>query len=256
MRASSIQYCFHYLRRAGASVGAHTHNGCELVYYSSGSGTVRYGGEEMPFAQGMISLTHPGTPHGESWDKDTDVWCVIFDGVEDALLPEGVYTDNNGKIFSLLQALFREQQDNLYGRDEISLSYLEIVLQLMARSNCAILRSRAVFADRLDSAFNYIRDYFNTDISFEELALSIGYSYDRFRHLFKARYNITPKKLVLTRRIEMAGQLLRETDEKIENIARSCGFGSVPQFNVIFKQHRGMTPKEYRTARRTKKEQV
>lgn len=251
MRVSSIQYCFHYLRHAGAAVGAHTHNGCELVYYSSGAGEIRCGEEELAFASGTISLTHPGTPHGERWSEDTDVWCVIFDSALEARLPEGLYWDRDGDIFPLIQALFREQQDNRAGRDEISLGYLEVILQLMARSEGTLSQRRPAAGDRLDSVFYYIQDYYNTDIAFDELALSIGYSYDRFRHLFKARYHISPKQLVLAKRIELAKQLLRESNEKIESIAHTCGFGTVSQFNVIFKKYRGMTPKEYRAARRT-----
>ncbi|MBR7184992.1 MAG: helix-turn-helix transcriptional regulator [Clostridia bacterium] len=250
MHVLSFQYCFHHLRRPDSEVPLHAHRGYELVYYSSGEGVLSLGGKEHPFSGGMISLAYPETLHTERWSEDTHVWCVIFQIDDAALLPEGVYPDPDGEIFRLLSALFAEQQENRFYRDEISCNYLEIILRLMARSVPNQDNRRQPSADRLESVFYYIQDYFHTDIDFSELAQSIGYSYDRFRHLFKARYHVSPKKMVLAKRMELAESLLRNTNDKIESIARTVGFASVPQFNVIFKQHRGMTPKAYRAAQR------
>lgn len=247
-----IQYCFRYLRHAGAGVSTHTHSGYELVYYASGAGTLMYGEEKIDFLPGCMAMSRPRVPHSETWADDTEVWCVIFESGDPLLaaLPDGMYVDTAEEIFPLLEAMFAEQQETRPGWEEISLCYLELILRFLVRRKGNYPRAAPNRVDRLESVLYYIQDYYNTNISFEELALSVGYSYDRFRHLFKQRYGIAPKQMVLSKRFEMAKRMLRETDEKIENIAAACGFGSVTQFNVMFKKHRGMTPNAYRAERR------
>ena len=249
-----IQYCFRYQHHAGAGVATHMHSGYELVYYATGAGKLKCAEEQFDYTPGCMALARPRTPHSETWAEDTEVWCIIFES-EDALLAgltEGLYMDASGEIFAVLKSLFTEQQEIRPGWEEISRCYLEIILRWLARSQDIHPHTRPDHIDRLDSVLYYIHDYCNTDISFEDLALSVGYSYDRFRHLFKQRFGISPKQMVLFKRIEMAKQMLRETDEKIENIALACGFSTVPQFNVVFKKQRGITPKEYRAEKRKK----
>jgi AraC family transcriptional activator of pobA len=131
------------------------------------------------------------------------------------------------------------------GSEQIAAMYLSIILLRLRLRDSAEGEQVEEKNRSLDSVFRYIFDYYNTDIKPQELAASVGYSYDRFRHIFKEKYGITPKQMILYKRLDAAKQQLRR-DGKIENIARSCGFGSATQFNVIFKKTQGMTPSEYR----------
>ena len=246
MQSLSLQYCFQGRRSAGDQIGRHTHHGCELVYYAAGTGSLQLDGEEMTIAPGMLCLIHPDTPHSETWQEAGDVRCIIMDIDEEQRLPEGLYRDLDDEILPLVEAFFLEQQHDRPGREEISRRYLALILALMARLESQPSRRPLPSGDRLDSICRFIQDYYMTDIAFDELALSIGYSYDRFRHLFKARYHVSPTQMVQARRIARAKELLRASDEKIENIAALCGYSSPSQFNVIFKKYRGMTPREYR----------
>ena len=48
-------------------------------------------------------------------------------------------------------------------------------------------------------------------------------------------------------RMQRAGQLLRETDERIAQIAQEVGYTTSNSFSRGFSQYYGMTPREYRT---------
>ena len=78
--------------------------------------------------------------------------------------------------------------------------------------------------------FFYIRSNLSEDVDFRKLAADIGYSYDRFRHLFTETIGQSPKQYLLAARFEEAKRLLRNTDGKISGIAADCGckfyFGS------------------------------
>ncbi|MNR34949.1 Exoenzyme S synthesis regulatory protein ExsA [compost metagenome] len=73
------------------------------------------------------------------------------------------------------------------------------------------------------------------------------YSYDRFRHLFKETYGVSPSEYILSRRIHHAMDLLRHTNTSITSIALECGFSTDAQFCTIFKREMGETPRAYRT---------
>jgi len=47
-------------------------------------------------------------------------------------------------------------------------------------------------------------------------------------------------------RIEQAKLLLAESDDKMEVLARRCGYQSANSFCVAFKQAAGLSPKAYR----------
>ncbi|MCX7867659.1 MAG: helix-turn-helix transcriptional regulator, partial [Limisphaera sp.] len=56
----------------------------------------------------------------------------------------------------------------------------------------------------------------------------------------------TPGQELHRVRIERARKLLAETDDKLDVIARACGYQSTNSFCVAFKHAVGMSPKQFR----------
>jgi AraC-like DNA-binding protein len=67
-----------------------------------------------------------------------------------------------------------------------------------------------------------------------------------FSRRFKDTYGETPHQYLLTRRIERAKHLLRETDRSVTEISLDVGFQSLGSFSAKFKEIVGGTPTEYR----------
>jgi AraC-like DNA-binding protein len=67
-----------------------------------------------------------------------------------------------------------------------------------------------------------------------------------FARRFKDTFGETPHQYVLTRRIERAKHLLRETDRSVTEISLDVGFRSLGSFSSKFKGIVGGTPTEYR----------
>ncbi len=65
---------------------------------------------------------------------------------------------------------------------------------------------------------------------------------------FKACTGSTAVEYLQRRRIDLAKNILRATDDKIESVARSCGYSNVKYFYRNFKKITGQSPAEYRTA--------
>ena len=83
-------------------------------------------------------------------------------------------------------------------------------------------------------------------ITLNSLASFIGYSPTHFQKIFTQTMHISPQKYLETIRINQAKYLLSQHSQSISDIAYNCGFSSQPHFTLVFRQHTGMTPKEFR----------
>ena len=70
-----------------------------------------------------------------------------------------------------------------------------------------------------------------------------------FSRLFKRMFGINLKEYVNRSRTSRAKELLFNTDLKITSISFECGYGSVRQFNRIFRENTGYTPSIFRDMR-------
>lgn len=87
---------------------------------------------------------------------------------------------------------------------------------------------------------------FAAEYDAQAYAAMLNISVSRFNHLFKESMGRSPYAYYLNLRIENAVSLLEDTDMKIKEIARQCGFEDPLYFAQVFKRMRGMTPTGYR----------
>ena len=70
-----------------------------------------------------------------------------------------------------------------------------------------------------------------------------------FARQFRAVFGETPHQYVLTRRVERAQELLRNTDLSVTEICFEVGFQSLGSFSSAFHRVAGMTPTAYRATK-------
>lgn len=83
------------------------------------------------------------------------------------------------------------------------------------------------------------------------LARVSGVSEAHFARRFKEAYGLPPHRYLLSRRIERAKTLLRETDLSITEIAYQTGWNSQGTFGRTFRDVTGESPRELRARERT-----
>ena len=103
----------------------------------------------------------------------------------------------------------------------------------------------------LTPALKFLKENFShPDITNSALADMCNISEVYFRKLFKEYTEKSPRQYILTLRLKKAKHLLSLGDNKIWSIAEACGFESTAHFCRTFKEHFGMSPKDYRKSRR------
>ncbi|MBS0366998.1 MAG: helix-turn-helix transcriptional regulator [Proteobacteria bacterium] len=84
----------------------------------------------------------------------------------------------------------------------------------------------------------------------ERLAGVSGVSETHFAHSFKEAFGVPPHRYLLTRRIERAKALLRDTDLAIVDVAFQTGWSSLGTFGRVFRDITGEPPTELRARER------
>jgi AraC-like DNA-binding protein len=80
------------------------------------------------------------------------------------------------------------------------------------------------------------------------LARAARLSPAHFSREFRRTFGETPHQYLLTRRLERAAALLRNTDRSVADICLSVGLHSVGSFTTSFGRTYGLTPTAYRAA--------
>ncbi|MEO9221985.1 MAG: helix-turn-helix transcriptional regulator [Mycobacteriaceae bacterium] len=78
------------------------------------------------------------------------------------------------------------------------------------------------------------------------MADAAGLSRAHFSRAFRAAFGQTPHVYLLTRRLERAAALLRNTDHSVADICVEVGLTSVGSFTTSYKRMFGRTPASYR----------
>lgn len=87
---------------------------------------------------------------------------------------------------------------------------------------------------------------YNEDLSVDDLAREAGLSRAHFSREFKRTFGQSPHQYLMTRRLERAASLLRNTDWSVARICLSVGLEGVGSFTTSFGRMYGMTPTQYR----------
>lgn len=106
----------------------------------------------------------------------------------------------------------------------------------------------------VEKAMSYIETNYSYPITVEDIAYYVGISRS---HLFRSFQNYmrkSPKDYLSGYRIRQACHLLRETDLSVSTIAYSVGFENNLYFSKAFRKQKGMSPSEYRRAKRKTEE--
>jgi AraC-like DNA-binding protein len=81
----------------------------------------------------------------------------------------------------------------------------------------------------------------------EDMARAAGLSRAHFSREFRAAFGESPHAYLLTRRLERAAALLRNTDRTVLDVCLSVGLRSVGSFTTSFTRTYGVSPTAYRS---------
>lgn len=218
----------------------HTH---ELILFLTGQGETCINGINYPYGPGRLCYTQAGDIRSHTCNATTDYICIRFTGTPPVSgLSSGVYTCKNDIIFSLFKDILNEYKDKNINYLELCNIRIDEIFIKLKRTTVSGNYDQTIYSiiKEIDSVLSFQK-------SVQEMATSISYSYDYFRHKFKDITGKSPTQYIIDKRIENAVILLEKNTYSCTEISQLCGFSSSSQFSHLFKQSLGITPSKYQS---------
>lgn len=105
---------------------------------------------------------------------------------------------------------------------------------------------QALSGGKMRRLIEFIEENLDGDLSLHAMAEVVEISPLYLARVFKAAIGQSPHQYVLTRRIERAKELLRNTDMPVVDVAMAAGFSSQSHLSHWFLRHVGVSPAAYR----------
>lgn len=99
---------------------------------------------------------------------------------------------------------------------------------------------------KLKQALEYMNAHLNENVSLATISEELGISQYYFCRLFKQSTGMTPHAYWIQQRVNRSKQLLKQRELTINDIAIECGFANPSHFAKHFRNHTGISPKEFR----------
>lgn len=253
-----------HLQEAGSlqAVRPHTSTRDNLVSYLcflvlSGSGKLVYGGQTYELNTGDCVFIDCRRPYSHSTQEDLWElqWCHFYapylPGIYDKYRERGglpvFHPRDPGALQFLLKELFELASSEDYIRDmRINEKLSSLLTILMEQSwhpeTVKVSRKRRELAEIRE----YLDGHYTERISLDDLAGRFFIDKYYLSKIFKATYGTTVKSYLTARRITRAKQLLRFSDQTMEEISAQIGMQDANYFSRIFRKVEGISPSEYR----------
>lgn len=125
----------------------------------------------------------------------------------------------------------------------VKLKFEEVFLNLVNSDDSFKSFLKSIKSDKKDFKSQIEKNYDNFE-SVKEFAKHFKMSELNFRNKFKEVFNTTPKKWILSKKLEKAKVLLEQSELNVSEVCQEVGFDNISWFIQSFKKEYGSTPKK------------
>ena len=226
---------------ATPDIHPHTHQFWELIFLKHGNMTYRVCGKEYRPAKNSMIIIRPNETHSIIFHdqtvyerylihfKETDLYTDVWDKIPVGL--DVISLENNELIFGLLTKL--GYYTKRFDKESMKVLLIHIVEEILYNS-IAISRDSDKDNDFLENpillrAVRYINENISENISVDDLAVYLSVNKSHLHHLFARYMSTTPKKFIVSQKLQMAREELRD-GAKATEVYSKYGFSDYSSF--------------------------
>lgn len=265
---SGLNVCRYDYKPGWKLISHHHRNIFQVFYIFAGQGTGWISQQPFSLQAGAVIFVSPGIEHGlrptpkhtlRTLDAKFRIrsheLLVICRRIPTLQYPKDPH------IFKLLESVQQEAENRTpYYREICQLKLKELVLRLgrqqagnpptsYTQPNQNIIPIPRLQCPVAQNLLSYLKDNYSRQLSSKDLAHDLSYSYRHLANACRRAFGVTPLKLLIHVRVDIARQKIAETRETLKQIALSCGFANVYHFSRVFNQLMGMPPSCWRQSR-------
>jgi AraC-like DNA-binding protein len=200
----------------------------------------------------MLGGARVGDPDG-AVDVRMLVGSCVFGSPDAALLvsllPRWMHVRGERRLSTLVQMVGEEFRADRPARDIVMARLLEVLLIEALRSSASTAASpglvRALADPKLAPALKCMHERPSDPWTILQLAREASLSRSAFFERFSKAVGVAPMEYLMTWRMALAKQLLRQRESAMSEIAERVGYSSGSTFGVAFTRHVGIPPGRY-----------
>ena len=220
----------------------HTHKHHEIMFVLKGEGTFFVGDKKIPFSPGLIFVVSPGVVHSVKSVSGHKIINVggYFDKL--VILTDGysqVFDNEHNEARMLAEAILRNMYINEEYAQSLCKAYVQyILMHIDVQPNMYLVIKKIIgeIENRFDDPTLNVTEILNTS----------GYAEDYIRYKFQEIMKTTPVKYLTSVRMRNAKTLIKLYDFNISEVGQRCGIPDAGYFSRLFKNHFGISPKQYK----------
>ena len=233
----------------------HSHLNAGFCLVLRGRYTECYGETLLECKPSHVKFQPAGEEHSDVYGTER-VHSFIVELKPEWLLRTGAHTlvGDRPLVFpgrSVVWLMMRLRKEFHSADDEAQLAIEWLVLQLLAETS----RGRKALSEGyhlrwLRQAKEFLDESFAQPLTLSAIAGAVGVHPVYLANSFRRHYRCSVGEYLRRRRVEFACHKISTTKDSLAGIALAAGFANQSHFSRIFKQVTGLTPAQYRAARK------
>ncbi|REE55345.1 AraC-like DNA-binding protein [Paenibacillus taihuensis] len=266
---------FHPTFQPGCTLRLHWHEHFELIYIEHGEVVYQIAGQPFPTKPGDLLFVNSGELHSAAplhSSESFTVYAIVFNpsmlGLKEPHIVDLVAPYTNGlsmianridqtdSWYPLLKQtcmqLAHEFGNKQHGYELAVRSYCQLLFTWLSREFTVKQRSSTEMSafrsktDQFKELLTYLESDLSERITVEQAASMVHMSPYHFCRMFKKMTGQTFVQYMNLNRINKAEYLLKHTSKSVTDIAAEVGCSSINSFSKLFRQLRGVSPREIR----------
>lgn len=251
---------------------------CRFLYITKGICILTINNREYALKSDDAALWNSGQKYSFAASDDCECYIINFDYTQDAADKDNSFLPVEAKDFDrnklvdtpyfsdgavLNEPIIRRfadsmrikasnlcsefNQKKIYYSELCGIKMKEIIFEMLRE----IVFVSKNTSEMLDTILAYIKEHYRENITNEQLGKLVGYHSYYINKLMLDYVGTTLHQYLLNYRMENALKLLLDPDKSIADVALESGFRSFYYFSRYFKERMGLSPAQYRKARRS-----
>ena len=249
-----------FISRGNAMHPTRIINSHEIIFVKEGELDMWEDEQVFHVSAGQCLHLYPGRQHGSTkmMPPDLKFYWLHFEVAEEIVtglqdnapiirIPQVKQVSRPEKLELLFRMFMEDQETEILEPVTANLLTSLILSEVSLSKDSSVVEATDI--SKLASIANaYIRMKFDSSLTASKIAEALRYNVDYLGRVYKQIYGYTLTHAIHKRRIEVACQLLLDTNLPVQHIASKCGFSDPDYFRRIFRRQMQMTPGDYRNA--------
>ncbi|UOK63094.1 AraC family transcriptional regulator [Paenibacillus sp. FSL k6-2145] len=238
----------------------------EMVYVSDGEGVIKINEHPYTVKKGDLLIYNQGVIHEQCTSPECPLslyYCGIANIYSDGTQTEHIIPENASpyietkeyasRIGELFEFMYEESSNHKTGYEKICeglLGVLLAIVQRLAQPNASQKQDSDHLAVRIK---DFLDENYLQHLKLQDMAAYFHMNPYYLSHVFKDKYDDSPIRYIVYRRMGEAKRLLTTTDMKVSEIAHILGYQNANYFTILFTKTMGESPTQYKKNERAER---